>query len=115
VSSEAEASSRQPGRAPELVRDPLDRWRLSCPLIQEFLGHKDVKTTMLDKHVLNRSGGRGVRSPADILWSPVLRLGGILDSSKRRLTASRPVLLPSRQIEAGELDGNDWDASDEDV
>jgi len=34
--------------------------------VQELLGHRDVSTTMICTHVLNR-GGRGVNSPADRL------------------------------------------------
>ncbi len=45
--------------ATHLLQDSYD-----IRTVQELLGHKDVKTTMIYTHVLNR-GGRGVRSPLD--------------------------------------------------
>jgi integrase len=34
--------------------------------VQELLGHKDVRTTMIYTHMLNQ-GGKGVRSPSDVV------------------------------------------------
>ena len=35
--------------------------------IQEILGHKDVKTKMINTHVFNMSGGKGIAGPVDTI------------------------------------------------
>ena len=69
---------------------------------------------MIYTHVLNR-GGRGVRSPADLLWTK----SGIaappslirLSSQPKSLT---PMLPPERQLMPAQEDGDDWIDTDVD-
>ena len=62
--------------------------------VQELLGHRNVETTMIYTHVLNR-GGRGVRSPADaILGVP----GETPSPQENPIDPTRPMLTGAVRI-----------------
>ena len=79
--------------------------------VQELLGHRNVATTMIYTHVLNK-GGRGVRSPLDALVAAVdiaTDHPASLDAlGATQLMLTAPAQITSRRLIDGVLLKTGW-------